>query len=40
MEGACGNGYATPGIYLVDPRTSGHRLVYAVRGAFAVMWRR
>jgi hypothetical protein len=40
MEGACGNGFPKPGIYLIDRKTGGHRLVYAVRGAFAVMWRR
>jgi hypothetical protein len=40
FAGECGNGYPKPGIYLVNPHTGAHWLVYAVSGAFAVMWRR
>ena len=39
LEAACGYGYSKPGLYLIDPRTGSHRLVYATRRSFSVMWK-
>lgn len=38
LEGACGYGYDKPGVYLIDPHSGSHRLVYETRRSFAVMW--
>jgi hypothetical protein len=39
FEGACGYGYRDPGVYLIDPRTGAHQLVYTTRRSFAEMWK-
>jgi hypothetical protein len=38
FEGACGYGYKRPGVYLINPHTGAHRLVYATIRSFAAMW--
>jgi hypothetical protein len=40
LEGLCGNGYPVTGIYLIDPATGKHSLVYATRRSSAFMWHR
>ena len=38
FEPGCGYGYENPGVYLIDPKTGAHRLVYQTVRSFAVMW--